>query len=192
MTATVPWGFYGRRQELAQLRGILGRDRWFFVPKAPTNPLPSRVMSDVVIQVEHLGKYYRLGLIGGGTLRKDLGLVGQAPRPTRSPARDRRNRPRQPQGRPALGPARRQLLGPRGRDPRHHRPQRRRQEHPAQDPLPHHRPHRRTGQDQGPRRQPVGGRHRLPSRTHRAGEHLCRHFGASHQRYAASLSLGDL
>jgi len=25
----------------------------------------------VVIQVEHLSKYYRLGLIGGGTLRED-------------------------------------------------------------------------------------------------------------------------
>ena len=59
----------------------------------------------------------------------------------------------------------------RGRDPRPHRPQRRRQEHPAQDPVAHHRPHQRPGQDQGPRRQPAGGRHRLPSRTHRAREH---------------------
>ena len=33
----------------------------------------------VVIQVENLSKYYRLGLIGGGTLREDLGLVGQGP-----------------------------------------------------------------------------------------------------------------
>jgi len=29
-------------------------------------------MSDVVIRVENLSKYYRLGLIGGGTLREDL------------------------------------------------------------------------------------------------------------------------
>jgi lipopolysaccharide transport system ATP-binding protein len=29
-------------------------------------------MSDVVIQVENLSKYYRLGLIGGGTLREDV------------------------------------------------------------------------------------------------------------------------
>ncbi len=30
----------------------------------------------VVIQVENLGKYDRLDLIGGGTLRADLGLAG--------------------------------------------------------------------------------------------------------------------
>jgi lipopolysaccharide transport system ATP-binding protein len=29
-------------------------------------------MSDVVIQIENLSKYYRLGLIGGGTLREDV------------------------------------------------------------------------------------------------------------------------
>ena len=29
-----PWGFYGRQQELAQLRGILSRRRWFFVQVA--------------------------------------------------------------------------------------------------------------------------------------------------------------
>jgi hypothetical protein len=28
---TVPWGFYGRRQELDQLASIIGRGRWFFV-----------------------------------------------------------------------------------------------------------------------------------------------------------------
>ena len=48
----------------------------------------------VVIQVENLSKYYRLGPIGGGTLREDLGLVGQGPQPARPPARDRRHRPR--------------------------------------------------------------------------------------------------
>lgn len=26
-----PWGFYGRRDELARLSGVLGRGRWFFV-----------------------------------------------------------------------------------------------------------------------------------------------------------------
>ena len=31
MTSTSSWGFYGRQQELAQLRGILSRGRWFFV-----------------------------------------------------------------------------------------------------------------------------------------------------------------
>ena len=30
-TDNPPWGFYGRQQELAQLRGILSRQRWFFV-----------------------------------------------------------------------------------------------------------------------------------------------------------------
>ncbi len=63
----------------------------------------------VVIQVENLSKYYRLGLIGGGTLREDLGLVGQGPQPARPPAQDRRYRPRQPRRRRTLGPARRQL-----------------------------------------------------------------------------------
>ena len=29
-------------------------------------------MTDVVIKVEHLGKYDRLGIIGSGTLREDL------------------------------------------------------------------------------------------------------------------------
>ena len=33
-TPTQPWGFYGRQQELAQLRGILTRKRWFFVQVA--------------------------------------------------------------------------------------------------------------------------------------------------------------
>ena len=33
-TNTTPWGFYGRQQELAQLRGILSRQRWFFVQVA--------------------------------------------------------------------------------------------------------------------------------------------------------------
>ncbi len=31
MTSSEPWGFYGRQQELAQLRAILARQRWFFV-----------------------------------------------------------------------------------------------------------------------------------------------------------------
>ncbi len=35
----------------------------------------------VVIQVENLSKYDRLGLIGGGTRREDLGRVGQGARP---------------------------------------------------------------------------------------------------------------
>ncbi len=31
MQSNQPWGFYGRQQELAQLRAILQRKRWFFV-----------------------------------------------------------------------------------------------------------------------------------------------------------------
>lgn len=34
ITTTTSWGFYGRQQELAQLRGILSRQRWFFVQVA--------------------------------------------------------------------------------------------------------------------------------------------------------------
>ena len=34
ITTNTPWGFYGRQQELAQLRGILSRQRWFFVQVA--------------------------------------------------------------------------------------------------------------------------------------------------------------
>ena len=34
ITTTTPGGFYGRQQELAQLRGILSRQRWFFVQVA--------------------------------------------------------------------------------------------------------------------------------------------------------------
>jgi uncharacterized protein len=34
ITTTTPWGFYGRQQELTQLRGILSRQRWFFVQVA--------------------------------------------------------------------------------------------------------------------------------------------------------------
>lgn len=30
-------------------------------------------MSSTVIKIENLSKYYRLGLIGGGTLREDMG-----------------------------------------------------------------------------------------------------------------------
>ncbi len=37
-------------------------------------------MSDVVIQVENLSKYYRLGLIGGGTLREDVNPSGMTVR----------------------------------------------------------------------------------------------------------------
>ena len=34
MMEAMPWGFYGRQQELAQLGGILSRQRWFFVQVA--------------------------------------------------------------------------------------------------------------------------------------------------------------
>ena len=40
----------------------------------------------VIIQVENPGKYDRLDLIGGGTPREDLGLVGQGPRPATATA----------------------------------------------------------------------------------------------------------
>jgi hypothetical protein len=37
-----------------------------------------------------------------------------------------------------LGPPQRLLRSPPGRSPRHHRPQRRRQIHPPENPQPHH------------------------------------------------------
>ncbi len=58
------------------------------------------------------------------------------------------------------------------RMPRHHRPERQRQEHASEDPQPHHQADARTDRGQRPRRQHARGRHRLPSRPHRAREYL--------------------
>ena len=59
-----------------------------------------------------------------------------------------------------------------GRGARHHRAQRRRQDHAAQDPDAHHGADRGARGDPRPRRQPARGRDRLPPRAHRPREHL--------------------
>ena len=71
-----------------------------------------------------------------------------------------------------LGAARRQFRDQARRAGQHHRPQRRRQDDPAQDPVAHHRADRGPGRDHGAGRQPARGRHRLPSRADRPREHL--------------------
>ena len=59
-----------------------------------------------------------------------------------------------------------------GRGPRTHRPQRRRQEHAAEDALAHHRADRGAGRAPRARRLAARGRHRLPPRADGAREHL--------------------
>ncbi len=76
-----------------------------------------------------------------------------------------------------------------GRGHRHHRPQRRRQEHAAQDPEPHHRADRGTSHAARPGREPARGRHRLSSRADRPREHLSQRRHPRHDaapRFAAS------
>ena len=51
-------------------------------------------------------------------------------------------------------------------------PQRRRQEHPAEDPRPHHRADRGRQPDAGPGGVPARGRHRVPPGAHRPGERV--------------------
>ena len=86
----------------------------------------------------------------------------RAPRRPAQPSRGRlaadRVRPGCPHGQAArearrgpcvLGAEGRLLRGPAGRGRRHHRPQRRRQEHAAEDPQPDHRADRRVGPRSG-------------------------------------------
>ena len=70
-----------------------------------------------------------------------------------------------------LGAEGRRPRGQARRGARHHRPQRRRQEHAAQGALAHHRADRGQGRDQGPGGEPARGGHRLPPRAHRPREH---------------------
>ena len=65
----------------------------------------------------------------------------------------------------ALGLAGRRPRGARGRGARHHRPQRRRQEHAAQGALAHHRADRGPSRAARPRRQPARGGHRAFTRS---------------------------
>ena len=98
-------------------------------------------MTDIVVRAEHLAKRYRLG-----ARERRTGRCATACRDLlRAPFR------RAPDGRatPAshLGARRRLVRGRRGRGRRHHRPQRRRQEHAAEDPVADHRADRRARAD---------------------------------------------
>jgi hypothetical protein len=60
----------------------------------------------------------------------------------------------------------------RGRDTRHHRPQRGREEYAAQDPVAHHAADHGTGARRRPGGVAAGSWHRVSSRSHRTREHL--------------------
>ena len=60
------------------------------------------------------------------------------------------------------------------------RPQRRRQEHPAEDPLADHRADQRLGRRHRPGRLAARGRHRLPPRADRSREHLPQRLDPGH------------
>ena len=62
----------------------------------------------------------------------------------------------------------------------HHRAQRRRQEHAAQDHHPDHRPHHGPDRARRPGRQPPRGGYRVPPRAHRPGERLPQRHPARH------------
>ena len=85
-----------------------------------------------------------------------------ARRPTRAP----------PALRGDLGASRRLASRSGRRGARHHRAERRGQVDAAEDPRPDHDADDRVGRDPRPGRQPARGRHRVPSRAHRAREHL--------------------
>ena len=74
---------------------------------------------------------------------------------------------------------------------RHHRPQRRGQEHAAEDPQPDHRADRGRGRHPRPRRQPAGGRHRLPPGADRPREHLPQRRDPRHEPRARSRAKFD-
>jgi len=61
-------------------------------------------------------------------------------------------------------------------------PQRRRQEHPAQDSLPHHCTHLGRNQGQRPRRQLARGRHWVPPRAHRPRKRIPERCHPRHDR----------
>ena len=85
-----------------------------------------------------------------------------------------------------LGAARRRLRGQARRDLRDHRPQRRRQEHPAEDPLPDHPADRGGGAAARAGRRAARGRHRLPPRADRPREHLPQRRDPQHASGARS------
>ena len=147
----------------------------------PSGPSPTSsercAMSDVVIRVEGLGKSYLIGhqrRAASATRRCATCWPRGAQRRLRRratccAAADRRRRP----SRGILGAQGRLLRGPARRGRRHHRPQRRRQDRRCSRSSAAS-PSRPTGRvdDPRPRRQPAGGRHRLPPRADRPREHL--------------------
>jgi len=74
---------------------------------------------------------------------------------------------------PILGTQRRQLRSQARRGPRHHRDERRRQEHAPQDPLPDHLFDRGRDRHAGPGQ--------LPPRVYRPGEHLLQRCHPRHE-----------
>ena len=129
---------------------------------------PSRTSSDLTrIEVRDLAQAYRLGErdVLHGTLRE---AIAGAARARRSTARAAARRDRETLW--ALDDVSLRRRARRGA--RHHRPERRRQDHAAEDPLPDHRADRGRGAHLGPRRLAARGRHRLPPRADRPREHL--------------------
>ena len=105
--------------------------------------------------------------------------LGQLPGRLRPPQRRASARPSAASAATARGRdrfwalRRRQLRGRAGRGARDHRPQRRRQEHAAEDPLPHHRADDAAcARVRGRVGSAARGRHRLPPGADRAREHL--------------------
>ena len=132
---------------------------------------------DIAVRVDNIGKQYRIGTRrapGTVMLREALTDLGRAPfRKLRSLGRRlRRGLPAADvpteRARSHLGAAQRVLHGAARPDHRHHRTERCRQEHAAQDPVAHHRAHRGPGRDPRAGRLAPRGGHRLSPRADRA------------------------
>ena len=136
-------------------------------PRRRSRPRLPEVGMRPSIRVDRLSKRYRIHAGGaeGGISHAAGEPVGVDDGAAAPPA-------------PGCGPARflgaqgRRFRDPAGRGGGRHRPQRRRQEHPAENPVAHHRADGRPGPAQRPGRQPARSRHRLPSGADRPREHL--------------------
>ena len=134
--------------------------------------------SDVAIEVKGLGKRFEIGPAAGGYML----LTEQITERFR-----RRGRRAEEPG--VLGTSGHRLRGEARRDLRRDRPQRGRQEHPAQDSLPDHPADQRRGPPAWPGRCSARGRHRIPSRAHRPRERLPERRDPRHEadRHPAAL-----
>ena len=128
-------------------------------------------MSDAAIVAEAVGKRYRLGTDLNANLSRAARAAVRGPSECCAANGERRARHRERTTRDfwALRDVSFELAG---EARRHHRPQRRRQEHAAEDPLPDHRADRGARPSARPGRQPARGRDRLPPRADRPREHL--------------------